>query len=105
MAEKLIYEFDDFSLDPSNGVLFRDGQTTQLRAKPFELLLVLVENCGQSLSKQDLINRVWSGATVTDANFHVNLDAVRRALGETGRNPRFILRTSGGYKFVGDVKK
>lgn len=105
MAEQFVYDFDGFSLNPFTGVLLRDGQPTQLRAKPFELLLVLVENGGRSLSKEDLINRVWSGATVTDTNFHVNLDTVRKALGETGRNPRFILRTSGGYKFVGDVKK
>ncbi len=105
MAEKFVYEFNVFSLNPFAGVLLRDGQPTQLRAKPFELLLVLLENCGQALSKQELINRVWSGSTVTDANFHVNLDTVRKALGETGRNPRFILRTSGGYRFVGDVRK
>jgi DNA-binding winged helix-turn-helix (wHTH) protein len=105
MPETFVYEFDGFSLNPSTGVLLRDGRLTPLRAKPFELLLILVENAGRAVTKEEFINRVWSGATVTDANFHVNLNAIRRALGDKGRDAHFIKRTSGGYKFVGDVRK
>jgi len=103
MPEKVHYEFDTFRLDPLNGILLREGTPIQLRAKPFELLLVFVENCGRSLSKNELISRVWPGSTVSDTNFHVNLDAVRKALGESGREPRLIVRTGTGYKFVADV--
>src|SRR2546430_475903 len=105
MAERILYEFDGFRLDPSTGSLVRDGQTIPLRAKPFELLLALVENHGRVMMKGELENRVWPGALVSDANFHVNLNAVRKALGEKGRKPRFILRTGGGYKFVADVRE
>jgi len=76
-----------------------------LRAKPFELLLALVENQGRAMSKEELVNRVWPGSVVSDGNFHVNLDAVRKALGESGREPHFILRTAGRYKFVADVRE
>jgi len=57
------------------------------------------------MSKEELVNRVWPGSVVSDGNFHVNLDAVRKALGESGREPHFILRTAGRYKFVADVRE
>jgi DNA-binding winged helix-turn-helix (wHTH) protein len=86
-------------------LLLRDGQLIPLRAKPFELLLALIENQGRAMSKEELVNRVWPGSVVSDGNFHVNLDAVRKALSESGREPHFILRTAGGYKFVADVRE
>src|SRR5260370_41033909 len=100
MPEKILYEFDDFQLDHYTGRLVRDGQTIPLRAKPFELLSALVENHGRVMMKEELVNRVWPGIIGSDANFHVNLNAVRKALGEKGRKPHFILRTGGGYKFA-----
>jgi DNA-binding winged helix-turn-helix (wHTH) protein len=105
MPEKIVYEFEDFQLDPENGKLMRAGNPIQIRAKPFELLLLFVENPRHSLPKDKLISLVWPRSTVTDANFHVNLDAVRKALGESGRDPRLILRTGNGYKFLADVRK
>src|SRR5438046_2619652 len=103
MAEKILYEFDGFRLDPSVGTLAHDGNVVPLRAKPFELLRILLESHGQSVSKDQLVSRIWPGSIVTDGNFHVQLDAVRKALGETGREPRFIFRTATGYKFVANV--
>jgi DNA-binding winged helix-turn-helix (wHTH) protein len=104
MSERTLFEFDRFRLDPVKRMLFRNGQPIPLRAKPFELLQAFVENHGHSISKEELINRVWPDGTGTDANFHVNLDAVRKALGETGREPHLILRTNTGYRLVVDVK-
>ncbi len=55
MATKILYEFDGFRLDPSIGTLVHDDKTVPLRAKPFELLRVLLENHGQSISKEQLV--------------------------------------------------
>jgi hypothetical protein len=68
-------------------------------------MLVLVESQGRVITKEELINRVWPRSVVSDGNFHVTLDAVRKALGESGREPHFIFRTAGGYKFVADVRE
>src|SRR6267154_2440686 len=105
MAPKILYEFDGFRLDPSVGTLVYDDSAVTLRAKPFALLRVLLENHGQPISKDQLVKRAWPGTIVNDGVFHVHLDAVRKALGETGREPRFIFRTAAGYKFVADVKE
>jgi DNA-binding winged helix-turn-helix (wHTH) protein len=104
MPHEILYEFNGFRLDPSRGVLLRDGQPTKLRAKPFKLLLTLVENHGESIRKEELIKRVWLGSYVSDINFHVNMHSVRTALGESRDEPRFIFRSDDGYKFVADVK-
>ena len=103
MSEKLFYQFDNFQVDSSKHLLLREGRPIPLAAKPFQLLLTLIESDGKSISKEDLINRVWPRMTVTDTNFHVNLDKVRKALGETGREPRYIIRTSDGYRFNADI--
>jgi DNA-binding winged helix-turn-helix (wHTH) protein len=105
MREKIIYEFQSFRLDPSRRILICDNQVVAVSAKPFELLLALIENYGRTVVKEDLIKRVWPNTTVMDRTFHVTLASVRKALGEKGREPYYIVRTAAGYKFVGDVRE
>lgn len=98
------YCFDDFRLDVRKRQLLRAGEVIQLNPKAFDLLLVLVQNAGQLLSKDDLFERVWSDQIVEESNLTVNMSAIRRALGEQARQPRYITTVSGeGYCFVGDV--
>jgi DNA-binding winged helix-turn-helix (wHTH) protein len=101
MAPKTSYQFGPFRLDPIRHELTRGRQRVRLRAKPFELLLALVEQQGSTICKSELIGRVWPGSVVSDGNFHVTLNMVRKALGDSGRNPRYILRTGVGYRLVG----
>ncbi|MGZ5434552.1 MAG: winged helix-turn-helix domain-containing protein [Pyrinomonadaceae bacterium] len=105
MVKRTFYEFDGFRLDGSKGEFIRDGHVIALRAKPFELLLTLVENHGRAVAKEELLKRVWPGITAADSTFHVTLDSVRKALGETGREPHYIIRTAAGYKFVANVRE
>jgi hypothetical protein len=68
-------------------------------------LLVLIEHREQPLQAKDLIALVWDEERVTHKNFGVTLNAVRRALGETVKEPRFVVRFSAGYQFVGHVSE
>jgi len=106
MAERILYEFDGFQLDPSARTVSQNGEIIALRRIAFELLLVLVENQGETLSRAELIKRVWGNETDVgvDNKFQVTLTAVRRALGESGKKPRYIIADPLGYKFVADVK-
>ena len=104
MPKKILYQFERFQIDPSRGVLLFDGQTVELSAKPFKLLLTLVENRRRSIGKEELMRRVWPGIRVSDDNLHVNLNKVRKALRESAVNPHFIFRSDDGYKFLADVK-
>ena len=80
-----IYEFDGFRLDVNERQLWRDGEPVALYAKAFEMLVVMVENSGRLLTKNDLFSHVWSDQIVEESNLTVNMSAIRKALGERGR--------------------
>ncbi len=107
MAKKThhLYEFGAFRLDPDERLLLRDGEPVDLTPKAFDTLLVLVENSGHLLRKEDLILRVWPDAIVEDSNLTLAVHTLRKTLsnGEAGNHyietvPRH------GYRFVCEVK-
>src|SRR6266581_1155970 len=101
---RLIYEFDDFQLEPDERKLLRRGEVIPLHGKAFELLLALIRNRGKLLTKDALFELVWPDQIVEESNLTVNMSAIRRALGERASNPRYITTISGrGYRFTGDV--
>jgi Tol biopolymer transport system component/DNA-binding winged helix-turn-helix (wHTH) protein len=103
---RLIYEFDDFQLEPDERKLVRHGQVVPLHGKAFELLLALIRNRGRLLTKDEILEQVWPDQIVEESNLTVNMSAVRRALGERASNPRYITTISGrGYRFTGDVRQ
>jgi Tol biopolymer transport system component/DNA-binding winged helix-turn-helix (wHTH) protein len=102
----LIYEFDEFQLQPDERKLIRRGQVVPLHGKALELLLVLISNRGRLLTKDELFAMVWPDQIVEESNLTVNMSAIRRALGERASNPRYITTISGrGYRFTADVRQ
>lgn len=104
MPEGILYEFDGFRLDPVRRSLRHGAEPSALTPKAFDLLLVFVQNQGVVLSRDELIKLVWSEASVSQNNFNVTLNAVRKALGESGREYRYIITVPNGYRFVADVR-
>lgn len=103
---RLIYEFDDFHLEPDERKLLRHGQVVPLHGKAFELLLALIRNRGRLLTKDEIFALVWPDQIVEESNLTVNMSAIRRALGERASNPRYITTISGrGYRFTGEVRQ
>jgi DNA-binding winged helix-turn-helix (wHTH) protein len=102
---KICFDFDDFRLDPSKRVLCRGDESVPLTPRAFELLCTLVRGAGQPLTKECLIRAVWKESFVDESNFHVTLHTVRRALGESGRAPNYIVKTADGYCFTADVRE
>lgn len=105
MPKEILYEFDDFQLNPLRRRLLMNGELRPLTPMASDLLSVFLKNNGKTLSKAQLIKAVWSESVVTDNNFNVTMNAVRRALGDSGRNPKYILKVSGGYCFMADVRE
>jgi Tol biopolymer transport system component/DNA-binding winged helix-turn-helix (wHTH) protein len=104
MSEKDIKEisFDGFRVDAERRLLLKDGEAVPLKAKTFDLLLTLVENRGQLLTKNELLDLVWENQFVAENNLSVHIAALRKALGETKEEHRFIVTVPGkGYQFVG----
>ncbi len=103
---RLIYEFDEFQLEPDKRKLMRRGEIVPLHGKAFEMLLVLISNRGRLLTKDELFQLVWPNQIVEESNLTVNMSAIRRALGERANNPHYITTVSGrGYRFSGDVRQ
>ena len=67
-----LYSFGPFELDLEEQVLRREGQPLALKPKVFDLLVVLVENSGRVVSKDELMKQVWAGTFVEEGNLTVS---------------------------------
>ena len=98
------YEFDRFRIDVKRRLVLHDGEPTAIKAKAFDTLLLLVRHRDRLLEKEELMNRLWPDTAVEEANLTQNIFEVRKALGETAGDQRFIVTVARrGYRFVGDV--
>jgi DNA-binding winged helix-turn-helix (wHTH) protein len=97
-----IIEFGRFRLVPHRRELLADGQPIHLGGRSFDVLMALIEGQGAVVSKDALMERVWPGRIVEESSLHVQISALRNALGAD----RGLIRTvSGrGYQFTGEVR-
>ena len=99
-----LYEFGEFTLDPVAKVLFRHGQPVQMPRRSVETLLVLVENAGQVLTKEEILRAVWTGRVVDEANLPQNIAVIRKVLAVEKGSPGWIETFPGrGYRLEGPV--
>src|SRR5271170_2769242 len=99
--------FDSFEVDLRSGELRKDGIRLRLQAQPFQLLILLLENAGEVVSREEVCGRLWPGDTFVD--FEHSLPAavnkIREALGDAAANPRYIeTLPKRGYRFIGKIK-
>jgi DNA-binding winged helix-turn-helix (wHTH) protein/tetratricopeptide (TPR) repeat protein len=103
--ERDLLEFGPFRIDPSRRLLFRDNNPIPLQAKAFDTLLVLVRNSERVVPKEDLMNSVWPDAFVEESNLTQNIFVLRKILGETRGERRYIVTVPGrGYRFAEKVR-
>ncbi len=81
---------DEFLLDPQNECLWRGDESIPLRPKAYALLRHLVDHPGRILTKEELLDAVWGDAIVGDAVLKVCVRELRKALGDTSSDSRFI---------------
>jgi DNA-binding winged helix-turn-helix (wHTH) protein/TolB-like protein/Tfp pilus assembly protein PilF len=99
-----IYEFDEFRLDPDERTLTHGDEAVALTPKVFDLLVLFAENPGRLLEKEWIIGQLWQDSFVEEANLNVNVSTLRRALGETPNEARFVETIPRrGYRFVAEV--
>ncbi len=102
---KVLYEFGSFRVDPEKQVLLRDNQPVAVTPKTFETLLILVRHSREVVSKDDLMKELWPDSFVEESNLSQNIFMLRKALGETPEDRRFIVTLPGkGYRFVAEVR-
>lgn len=98
------YTFGPFSLDPEARVLLRDGEPVPMTGKALDVLVVLVQNAGRLIDKDELLSRVWVGTIVEEANLSQSIFTVRKILGDSPRDRLYIATVQGrGYQFVAPV--
>jgi len=91
-----------FELQPVQRRLLVDGEPAALGSRAFDLLLVLAEQPGTLLTKNQLLDRVWPGLVVEEGNLDTQISALRKVLGGDviatipGRGYRFTARIEAG---------
>ena len=106
LQTKEFYEFANFRLDPSEKILLNDGKPVPLTPKVFDTLLILLENAGRLLEKDELMRKIWQDRFVEESNLTFNIKMLRKALGDAANNPQFIETVHRrGYRFIAEVKE
>jgi len=102
----LLYYFNDFTLDPNRRELRRGQQQIALEPQVFDLLEFLIRARERVVSRDELLDTVWRGRTVSDATLSSRINGARVAVGDTGEAQRLI-RTlpRKGIRFVGEVRE
>ena len=100
-----MYTFDRYKLDAEKLMLYRDEIEIKLPPKVVKTLAVLIEHRGSILSKDELIEKVWSDSIVEESNLSQNLYVLRKSLGSRPDGSPYIetLRRR-GYRFTADVQ-
>jgi TolB-like protein/DNA-binding winged helix-turn-helix (wHTH) protein/Tfp pilus assembly protein PilF len=106
MDARTVYEFGSFRLDRSARVLLTGGQVVPLTPKVLDLLLVLVENNGQVVAKDDLLKAVWPDTFVEESNLTSNMSILRKQLGVPPDGGEYIETIpKRGYRFTVKVNR
>jgi pimeloyl-ACP methyl ester carboxylesterase/DNA-binding winged helix-turn-helix (wHTH) protein len=99
-----VYAFGAFRLDVRNATLERDGAPLPLTPKAFSVLLHLVRNAGQLVTKEEFLDVIWPGVFVGDAALKVCVREIRKTLDDDPQTPTYIQTAHRrGYRFVAPV--
>ena len=93
--------FGPFAFDPQNGLLWREGIEVALPPRVLGVLGTLIERPGEVVPRQELLDRVWKDAFVTDTSLAEAVSVLRQALGDDPQSPTYVQTVHRrGYRFV-----
>jgi TolB-like protein len=102
----LRYLFENFAFDTDRRELHRGPDVVTVAPQVFDLLEYLIRNREHVVSKDDVINAVWSGRIVSDVALTTRLNAARSAIGDNGEEQRLIKTLPRkGFRFIGPVRE
>jgi len=103
---KPVYEFGPYRLYTAGQVLLRGSRIVPLTPKAFEVLLLLVQNSGRVVGKDELLNRIWTGTFVGETTLSQNIFTLRKALGNAPGDRQYIKTVpKRGFRFVAQVRE
>jgi DNA-binding winged helix-turn-helix (wHTH) protein len=108
MADKLDKKvrFDDFELDFGRFQLFRNGQPVRLEGLPLQLLMFLISNHRQLVTREQIADALWGKDVFVDVEQGINtaIRKVRLALDDDSIQSKYLQTVVGrGYRFVPDI--
>jgi len=102
----MTYKFANCLIDPDKHLFLRDERPIHVEPQVFDLLLALVEKQGRLVTKDELVETVWQGLSVSDATISARINAARKAAGDTGRAQAIIKTVHGrGFQLNVEVTK
>jgi TolB-like protein len=102
----LRYLFEEYAFDTDRRELHRGADVVSIAPQVFDLLDYLIRNRERVVSKDDLINAIWNGRTVSDGALTTRLNVARSAIGDSGDEQRLIKTLPRkGFRFVGTVRE
>ena len=100
------FVFGDCVLDPDRRELTRGSEVVAVGPQVFDLLLYLIRNRAHVVSKDDVLDAVWSGRIVSESTLTSHINAVRKAIGDSGEAQRLVKTIARkGFRFVGDIRE
>jgi len=106
LQAKAVFEFGLFRLNPAERLLLREQVPVRLPPKAFDALVVLVENPGHLLEKEELLRRVWPDTFVEESNLAQHISILRKALQDGDNGFRYIETVpKRGYRFIAEVRE
>jgi TolB-like protein/DNA-binding winged helix-turn-helix (wHTH) protein/Tfp pilus assembly protein PilF len=106
-ASQKVVRFGVFELDLISGELRKQGLKIKLSEQPLQILLLLIERAGETVTRDDVRRRLWPADTFVDFDAGLNsaIKKLRDALGDPAENPRFIETVPRrGYRFIGPLE-
>src|SRR5262245_52402335 len=107
MQNPIGYRFGSFELDRRTGELLRNGVRIKLQEQPFKLLLTLIENAPDILTRDELAKKLWNNETFVnfDHSLNIAMYKIRTALGDAAENAQFVETIpKRGYRFIAPVE-
>ena len=99
--------FDNFEVDLRSGEVRKSGARIRLQAQPFQLLVLLLENAGEVVTREEICRQLWTADTFVDFEHSLAaaVNKIRDALGDSADNPKYIeTLPKRGYRFIGKIK-
>jgi DNA-binding winged helix-turn-helix (wHTH) protein/tetratricopeptide (TPR) repeat protein/TolB-like protein len=101
-----VFRFGQFEADVARGTLSRNGLRVKLAEQPFLTLIILLEHAGETVTREELREKLWPQGVFVDFDGSLNVIAkkIRQALDDDSANPRFIETIPRhGYRFIAPV--
>ena len=101
-----IIRFGVFEVDIRAGELRKGGLKLKLSGQPLQVLVILLEQPGLVVTREELQKRLWPDTFVdVEHNLNTAINKIREALGDSAETPRFVeTLPRRGYRFVAPVE-